>query len=111
MVDDNIDAADSTAALLEADGHRVKAVHTAEAGLAEVDLFKPELVLLDIGLPRISGYEVVKRIKAVHPLIYVVALSGYGSSEDRQRAKAAGFDAHMVKPFDFDDLKKLIATV
>jgi PAS domain S-box-containing protein len=78
VVDDNKDAADSLAALLEIDGHQVKAVYTAEAGLEEVDLFKPDLVLLDIGLPRISGYEVVQRIKAVHPLISVVALSGYG---------------------------------
>jgi CheY-like chemotaxis protein len=108
VVDDNKDAADSLAALLEIDGHQVKAVYTAEAGLEEVDLFKPDLVLLDIGLPRISGYEVVQRIKAVHPLISVVALSGYGRPEDKQRAVAAGFDAHLVKPVDFDVLRQLM---
>ena len=108
MVDDNRDAADSLAALLEMDGHQVKAVYTAEAGLEEVDLREPDLVLLDIGLPRISGYEVVQRIKAAHPLMSVVALSGYGSPEDKQRAEAAGFDAHLVKPVEFDVLKALM---
>jgi PAS domain S-box-containing protein len=108
VVDDNKDAADSLAVLLEIDGHQVKAVYTPEAGLEQVDLLEPDLVLLDIGLPRISGYEVVLRIKARHPLISVVALSGYGSSEDKQRAAAAGFDAHLVKPVDFDVLRQLI---
>jgi PAS domain S-box-containing protein len=108
VVDDNKDAADSLAALLEMDGHEVKAVYTAEAGLEEVDLRMPDLVLLDIGLPRISGYEVVQRIKTAHPLMSVVALSGYGSTEDKQRAVAAGFDAHLVKPVNFDDLRGLM---
>ena len=108
VVDDNKDAADSLAALLEMDGHEVKAVYTAEAGLEEVNLRKPDLVLLDIGLPRISGYEVVQRIKVAHPLMFVVALSGYGSTEDKQRAVTAGFDAHLVKPVDFDVLRGLV---
>jgi PAS domain S-box-containing protein len=115
VVDDNRDAADSLAALLEMDGHEVKAVYTGEAGLEEVDLRKPDLVLLDIGLPRISGYEVVQRIKTAHPLMSVVALSGYGSTQDKQRAAAAGFDAHLLKPVDFEVLRRLmdsqIATV
>jgi CheY-like chemotaxis protein len=108
VVDDNRDAADSLAALLEMDGHQVKAVYTAEAGLKEVDLLKPNLIVLDIGLPRMSGYEVVQRIKAEHPLIFVVALSGYGRPEDKQRAVTAGFDAHLVKPVDFDVLRQLM---
>jgi PAS domain S-box-containing protein len=108
VVDDNRDAADSLAALLEIDGHQVKTVYTAEASLEEVASHKPDLILLDIGLPRISGYEVARRIKAAHPLISVVALSGYGSAEDKQRAVGAGFDAHLVKPVDFDVLKQLM---
>jgi signal transduction histidine kinase len=108
VVDDNKDGADSLAALLQIDGHQVKAVYTAEEGLEEVDLFEPNLVLLDIGLPRISGYEVVQRIKAAHPLINVMALSGYGRPEDKQRAIAAGFDAHLVKPVDFEVLRELM---
>jgi PAS domain S-box-containing protein len=108
VVDDNMDAADSIAALLEMDGHQVKAVYTAEAGLEQVNLLKPDLILLDIGLPRISGYEVAQRIKAAHPLISVVALSGYGGSDDKQQAIASGFDAHLVKPVDFDVLRQLM---
>jgi CheY-like chemotaxis protein len=65
-------------------------------------------VLLDIGLPRITGYEVAQRIKAAHPLMSVVALSGYGRPEDKQRSADAGFDAHLVKPVDFDDLRQLM---
>jgi CheY-like chemotaxis protein len=108
VVDDNRDAADSLATLLEIEGHQVKAVYTAEAALEEARLLEPDLVLLDIGLPRISGYEVVQRIKASHPSISVVALSGYGSPEDKQRAVAARFDAHLVKPVEFDKLKQLL---
>lgn len=108
VVDDNQDAADSVATLLALDGHHVKAVYTGEAGLSAVDVLKPDLVLLDIGLPEISGYEIVRRIKALHPSIWVVALSGYGSPEDKQRATAAGFDTHLVKPVAFDDLRALI---
>lgn len=108
VVDDNQDAADSVATLLALDGHQVKAVYTGEAGLLEVDVLKPDLVLLDIGLPGMSGYEIGRRIKAVHPSISVVALSGYGRPEDKQQAAAAGFDTHLVKPVAFDDLREFI---
>ncbi|MGA8707722.1 MAG: response regulator [Steroidobacteraceae bacterium] len=108
IVDDNKDAADSLAALLEMDGHLVKAVYSGEAGIEETDLVRPDLILLDIGLPRISGYEVAQRIKAVHPAICIAALSGYGRPEDKQRTAAAGFDAHLVKPVDFEVLRQLM---
>jgi CheY-like chemotaxis protein len=108
VVDDNRDAADSTATLLEFEGHQVKAVYTAEAALVEVERLRPNLVLLDIGLPGISGYELVQRIKAAHPLMCVVAVTGYGRPEDRQRSEAAGFDAHLVKPVDFEVLRQLM---
>jgi PAS domain S-box-containing protein len=108
VVDDNQDAADSLASLLELDGHEVKAVYTGHAGLEEVENLQPDLVLLDIGLPRISGYEIAQRIKSSHPSISVVALSGYGRSEDKQRAVAAGFDAHLLKPVDFEELRALL---
>jgi PAS domain S-box-containing protein len=108
VVDDNKDAADSLAALLEIEGHEVTAVYTPEAGLEQLERLKPDLVLLDIGLPRITGYEVAQRIKAAHPSMSVVALSGYGRPEDKQRSADAGFDAHLVKPVDFDDLRQLM---
>jgi PAS domain S-box-containing protein len=108
VVDDNRDAADSVATLLELDGHQVKAVYTGDGALTDVGIFKPDLVLLDIGLPGMSGYEIVHRIKTAHPMISVVALSGYGSSEDKQRAAVAGFDAHLVKPVAFEDLLAIV---
>jgi PAS domain S-box-containing protein len=108
VVDDNRDAADSLAALLVVHGHQVKAVYTAEEGLAEVEQHAPDMVLLDIGLPRMTGYEVVQRIKVLHPSVVVVAVSGYGRPEDKERAKAAGFDSHLVKPVDFELLRDLI---
>lgn len=108
VVDDNKDAADPLATLLAIEGHEVKAVYTAEAGLEQIDLFKPDLVLLDIGLPRMSGYQVVQRIKAAHPEIAVAALSGYGRLEDKQQAVTCGFDAYLVKPVDFDTLRELM---
>ena len=108
VVDDNEDAADSLTALLEIDGQESKAVYTPEAALEQVELMKPDVVLLDIGLPGMSGYEVAKRIKATHPSVYVIALSGYGSAEDKQRAAAAGFDEHLLKPVDFEVLTQLL---
>ena len=73
VVDDNEDAADSPAALLEIDGQQSRAVYTPEAALEQVEIMKPDVVLLDIGLPEMSGYEVAKRIKATHPSVYVIA--------------------------------------
>jgi PAS domain S-box-containing protein len=108
VVDDNQDAADSLATLLSMEGHEVNAVYAGEAGLSEIETSKPDLVLLDIGLPGMSGYEIVRRIKASHPSILVVALSGYGRAEDKQQSAAAGFDAHLVKPFDFEHLRKIL---
>jgi FOG: CheY-like receiver len=66
-------------------------------------------VLLDIGLPGIDGYEVARRLKAAVPALRVIALSGYGQLEDRQRSAAAGFDAHLIKPIDLDALKHVLA--
>jgi len=74
--------------------------------------FTPDAVLLDIGLPVLNGYEVAERIKAVMALRpMLIALTGWGQEEDRRKAKAAGFDAHFVKPVDHDVLTKLIAAV
>lgn len=110
VVDDNRDAADSLAMCLELEGHETKSVYCGEGALEEVRSFAPDVVLLDIGLPRMDGYEVARRIKARAPAIRVVALSGYGQEEDRQRSAVAGFDAHLVKPIELAALKKMLAT-
>ena len=109
IVDDNRDAADSLAMLLQFEGRRTLCAYSGEQALQEFGAFDPQLVLLDIGLPGVDGYEVARRLKAASPKVRVVALSGYGQLEDRQRSAAAGFDAHLVKPVDLDALKRVLA--
>jgi signal transduction histidine kinase len=108
IVDDNRDAADSLAMLLQFEGRQTLCAYSGEAALQEVAAFDPQLVLLDIGLPGLDGYEVARRLKAAAPKLRVIALSGYGQVEDRQRSAAAGFDAHLVKPVDLDALKRAL---
>jgi signal transduction histidine kinase/ActR/RegA family two-component response regulator len=112
IVDDNVDAAASLAALLELDGHRTQAAFTSADALTMVESFAPHIVLLDIGLPNMDGYEVARRLRksARGDRMTLIALTGYGQQEDRDRAVDAGFDAHLVKPVDFAALEKLLAT-
>ncbi|HUR20001.1 MAG TPA: ATP-binding protein [Vicinamibacterales bacterium] len=111
VVDDNEDSAECLALLLRAQGHQVR---TANNGVEAVDAaigFEPDAVLLDIGLPRLNGYEVAARIRAL-PFgnrVLLVALTGWGQEADRHRAAASGFDVHLVKPADQRTLNKLIA--
>jgi len=102
VVDDNVDAADSIAMLLNMEGHDTRAVNTARAALLAVPEFQPEVVLLDIGLPEMDGYEVARRLRAQNGKhrMRLVAVTGYGQPADRRRAQAAGFDEHMVKPVE-----------
>jgi PAS domain S-box-containing protein len=108
IVDDNRDAADSLAMCLILEGHDAKAVYAAAAALAEVEAFRPDVVLLDIGLPHIDGFEVARQIRATRPTIRVVALTGYGQEEDKQRTAAAGFEAHLTKPVDLYSLTTVL---
>jgi two-component system, sensor histidine kinase len=108
VVDDNVDAAISIAELLRLDGHEVCVVHSANAALDSFQTFRPEVVLLDIGLPDMNGYQVAQRIRSSAGAVRIVALTGYGQTEDLQRARDAGFDAHLVKPVDFGLLAKTI---
>ena len=110
VVDDNVDAAASLAQLLQLEGHESQAVYGAREALECVNSFKPEVVLLDIGLPQMNGYEVARRLRAVDGCtrLKLIALTGYGQSEDRQKALAAGFDAHLAKPVDLAALGRLL---
>ena len=102
VVDDNVDAADSIAVLLAMDGFDARSVHGATEALDTVDSFEPDIVLLDIGLPVMDGYEVAQRLRARIPVeqMSIVALSGYGRTADRERAARAGFDGYLVKPIE-----------
>jgi signal transduction histidine kinase/CheY-like chemotaxis protein len=110
VVDDNADAAESLAQLLDLEGHATQVAYTARRALEQFDSFGPDVVLLDIGLPEMDGYEVAHRLRQrtqKHPVI-LVALTGYGQREDRDRAIAAGFDEHLVKPVGFDELQRVL---
>jgi two-component system CheB/CheR fusion protein len=109
IVDDNRDAADSLSMLLQFEGRHTLCAYSGEQALEDVAAFDPQIVLLDIGLPGLDGYEVARRLKSIAPRVHLIALSGYGQLEDRQRSAAAGFDAHMVKPVDLDALKGVFA--
>lgn len=114
VVDDNIDAAESVAILLELEGHQVRTVHTGAAALALAPDFQPRVILLDLGLPGMDGYEVARRLRAnpATQAIKLIALTGYGQAEDRQQSHAAGFDGHLVKPVDPKILlKEVIAAI
>ena len=111
VVDDNQDSADSLATLLRLTGHEVHIAHDGLEALEGAATFQPEVILLDVGLPRLNGYEAARRIREQqrHKAPTLVALTGWGQEEDRRRTKEAGFDAHLVKPVDFAALTKLLA--
>ncbi len=113
IVDDNEDAATALELLLQQAGHSVRAAHTGPAGLAAAIEFLPDVMLLDIGLPELDGFEVAKRIRqqtALHDVV-LVAMTGYGLEKERQRSREAGFDHHLVKPADFGTLEQILAAV
>jgi CheY-like chemotaxis protein len=107
IVDDNVDAADTLGMLLELEGHETQAVYVSTEAIERAKTFKPDIVLLDIGLPGMNGYELAGRFRSMPELdgVRLIALTGYGKSEDQQRTKAAGFDDHLVKPVDAMTLK------
>ncbi len=110
VVDDNDDAAQATAVLLELAGHEVKAVADGHDALASAPIFAPHVVLLDIGLPGIDGYAVARQLRAIDEMrsSCLIALTGYGQPADRERANEAGFDHHLTKPADPDELLRVI---
>ena len=111
VVDDNRDAADATSVLLELSGHEVKTVGDGSEALASAPIYAPDVVLLDIGLPGMDGYEVAVRLREIPETraSCLIALTGYGQPADRARAREAGFDHHLTKPADPDELLGLIA--
>jgi len=109
VVDDNYDAANSLVLILNLSGHTAEAVYGASEALGRASLFKPEVILLDIGLPGMDGYEVAKRLRAAGNTARIMALTGYGQRDDVQRGKAAGFNAHLIKPVDLQQLLRKLS--
>jgi len=109
VVDDNEDAADSLAMLLSAYGDAVRIAYDGEQAIELEAAFVPDVVLLDIGLPKVSGYDVARHIRAARGSIpLIVAITGWGQQEDRERARQAGFDHHFTKPVDLDRLMDVV---
>jgi CheY-like chemotaxis protein len=110
LVDDNQDAAEMMALVLSERGHEVRVAADGPAGLALLEAFQPEVAVLDLGLPILDGYELAARLReelAGQPL-RLIAVTGYGQSEDRARTRAAGFEQHLVKPVDLSELESAI---
>jgi CheY-like chemotaxis protein len=113
IVDDNVDAAESLSALLQAEGHAVQVIadpyHALDAALAD----PPDVYILDIGLPHMDGYELCRRLRAQSAGggAIIVALSGYGQANDRALSKDAGFNYHFVKPLDMDKFHEVLASL
>ena len=113
IVEDNLDAAETLTMLLELSGHSVRATNTGLAALQVALLFRPHVVLLDIGLPGMDGFAVAKQLRTQPALagIVLVAMTGYGEVLARKRSREAGFDHHLVKPADFGKVQEILASV
>lgn len=111
VVDDHRDAARILGLLLDSLGHEVKTANDGQQALDAMSAFRPEIVFLDIGLPSLDGYEVARRVRETPDLrdTKLIALTGWGHDEDRQRTREAGFDHHLVKPVAVKTLKEVLA--
>ena len=110
VVDDFHDNADSLAILLQSMGHEVQISYRGEQALEMAEKFRPDIAFIDLGMPKVDGYEVCRHIRAQTwgARMYLVAQTGWGQEFDRRRTQAAGFDQHMVKPLELDILDALL---
>jgi DNA-binding response OmpR family regulator len=113
IVDDNVDAAWSLASVLKLAGHEVETAHDGFAALEMVATRRPRLAFIDIGMPRMSGYELAYRLRALPEghRIYIAALTGHGSEKDLVRAQSAGIDQHFTKPAQISELLECVKAV
>jgi CheY-like chemotaxis protein len=110
LVDDNVDSVSIMAELLKMMGHDVVTANNAEEALLQARAHQPETIVLDLGLPGIDGYTLARMLRAEPAFAHtrLIAHTGYGSDQDRERSRAAGFDYHLVKPARFDDLEQAL---
>jgi CheY-like chemotaxis protein len=110
VVDDNRDSAESLAHLLAIKGHEVRTAHDGPEALRILETYRPRLILLDLGLPGMSGYEVARRLRSSPGLrdVRLAALTGWGHADDRRRTREAGFDDHLVKPADPAEVEAIL---
>ena len=110
VVDDNRGSAQTLAMLLKNVGNDVRTAHDGQEAIEQAQDYRPHVLLLDLGMPKLNGYEVCRRVReqAWGTSMEIIALTGWGQAEDRQRTKEAGFDHHLVKPVDVARLKELL---
>jgi CheY-like chemotaxis protein len=113
IVDDNVDSAESLATLLGMEGHETRTANDGLAAIEAAESLQPDVMLLDIGLPRLDGYDVCRRIRGLAwgKHVTIVAVTGWGHGDDREKSRAAGFDGHLVKPVRYDALTELLASI
>ncbi len=109
VADDNADAADILAELLRLLGQEVLVARDGQEAIELVAREQPDVAFIDLGMPRLDGLEAARRIRADHPAVVLVALTGLGQRSDRDASREAGFDAHLVKPATMADLKRLLS--
>ncbi len=111
VIEDNPDAADSLRELLELDGYRAEVAYGGAQGVVRAREFRPAIVLCDIGLPEMDGYEVARQLRREPAMraAYLIALTGYSRPEDQRQALRSGFDAYLAKPADLEDLERVLA--
>ena len=112
MVDDNEDVAQSLATLLELEGHETRSAYDGAEALKATEQWHPEVILMDIGMPGMSGHEACRRIRQRDggQQVTIIALTGWGQDGDREHSKQSGFDAHLVKPVDIADLQMVLSS-
>lgn len=113
LVDDNQDSSEPLSLLLQAKGHDTRVTRDGEEAISVADEFRPTCVLLDLGLPKMDGYEVARRLRK-EPYgrdVILIALTGWTGRDVRKKAAAAGFDYHLAKPVNWDELEKIIQSV
>src|SRR5262249_10094756 len=110
IVDDNLDSADSLAMLLNITGNKTFLAHDGVEALEAVEKYRPEVILLDIGLPKLDGHEVCRRVRELPwgKDIVIIALTGWGQEDDRRKSEEAGFNGHLVKPVDYERLLEIL---
>ena len=113
IAEDNRDSADSLKALLEALGYEAHISNDGESAVRSAGELRPDVIIMDIGLPGISGYEAARQVRALKPALpaTIVALTGWGQQSDRQQSADAGIDHHLVKPLDLAALKQILDSV
>jgi CheY-like chemotaxis protein len=111
VADDNQDSANSLSILLRLGGHEVEAVHDGLQAVEAAARSRPDAILLDIGMPGLNGYEAARRIREQPwgATLQLIALTGWGAADDRRKSQEAGFDVHLVKPVDYEELVRVLA--